>query len=243
MLPSSLFPLQSNLEAIAATVWYNNTKVTFCSLYLPPGIAFPTDSFTNLLEELPKPFMILGDFNSKYNCWGSPTPYVVTPDISYKRGSKLLEILEDKSLHILNTGKPTFFRAYNNYFSHIDLTIGSPEICQHFNWDTHWNPSDSDHFPIIISNSLNNLYSQKPVTWDFNKTTSTDWKHFSASSNIPPISEFSKSTEAFQGIVDHILEVAQQHIKHPHQISTLNILIHGGILSYKREKEKTQNPQ
>ena len=136
VLPSAPFQLQSNLEAVAATVWYQNKKITFCSLYLPPGIAFPTENFINLLDELPKPFMILGDFNSKNNCWGSPIPTVVTPDISYNRGSKLLEILEDKSLHILNTGKPTYFRAYNNYFSHIDLTIGSPEICQHFNWDT-----------------------------------------------------------------------------------------------------------
>ena len=213
VLPSAPFQLQSNLEAVAATVWYQNKKITFCSLYLPPGIAFPTENFINLLDELPKPFMILGDFNSKNNCWGSPIPTVVTPDISYNRGSKLLEILEDKSLHILNTGKPTYFRAYNNYFSHIDLTIGSPEICQHFNWDTHWNPSDSDHFPIIISHALNNLYSQKPVTWDFAKTSPSDWKNYSSAANIPPISDFQNSTEAFQGIVDHILEIAQHHIK------------------------------
>ena len=213
VLPSSPLPLQTNLEAIATRVWYKDKNITFCSLYLPPGVDFPTNDFISLLNELPSPFMILGDFNSKNNCWGSPTSTSPSPDITYKRGSKLLEILEDKSLQILNTGKPTFFRAYNNYFSHLDLTIGSPEICHHFNWDTHWNTSDSDHFPIIISNSLNNLYSQKPAKWDFKKTSTTDWNLFSASINIPPITEFSNSTEAFQGIVDHILEVAQQHIK------------------------------
>ena len=111
ILPSSPVPLQTNLEATAATVWYENKKVTFCSLYLPPGVNFPKDEFKNLLNELPTPFLILGDFNSKNTCWGSPINTSSPSDRCYKRGRDLLEILDDKSLHILNTGKPTYFRA------------------------------------------------------------------------------------------------------------------------------------
>ena len=32
VLPSTPFQLQSNLEAVAATVWYQSKKITFCSL-------------------------------------------------------------------------------------------------------------------------------------------------------------------------------------------------------------------
>ena len=68
ILPSSPLPLQTTLEATAAKVWYKNQNITFCSLYLPPGIDFPTNEFISLLNELPSPFMILGDLNSKNNC-------------------------------------------------------------------------------------------------------------------------------------------------------------------------------
>ena len=210
-LPVTSIELNTDLEAVAATVHYENSKLTYCSLYLPPGVDFPVANFCDLLEKLPSPFLILGDFNSKNTCWGSPIS--ANHDLSYRRGTQLLDILETKTLHILNTGNPTFFRAYNNYFSHIDLSIGSPEFCSNFNWDTHWNTYDSDHFPIIVSHSLNNLYLQKPIKWNFEKTSISNWNDFSNSINLPEINNPTNATQINQQIIDHILEVAEQHIK------------------------------
>ena len=212
-MPATAVQLDTELEAVAATVFFENLKLTICSIYLPPGIEFPTDNFDELLNKLPSPFIILGDFNSKNSSWGSPLPETQTPNLTYRRGTELLNILETNSLHLLNTGKPTFFRSYNSYFSHIDLSIGSPEVCSNFNWDTHWNTNDSDHFPIIISHSLKNLYLEKPIRWDFKKTSEANWNNFSNSVNLPEITNPTNATEINQQIVDHILDVAEQHIQ------------------------------
>ena len=203
--------LQTNLEVVAATVWYQTTKLTVCSLYLPPNVPFPKDEFKDLLNELPSPFLILGDFNSKNSQWGSPLP--VSENIAYKRGTELLEIIEPQSLHILNTGKPTYFRVNDQYYSHIDLSLGSPEVCTSFNWDTEPDPHDSDHFPIIISHSLNNIYTTKTANWDLERTSQTSWENFQKNINLPPLSNFTNSTDACQAITEHILEVAEQFVK------------------------------
>ena len=40
-LPTIALQLNTNLEAVAATVWYLNTKVTICNIYLPPASPSP----------------------------------------------------------------------------------------------------------------------------------------------------------------------------------------------------------
>ena len=140
----------------------------------PPGIPFPTDQFKELLDELPIPLLILGDFNCKNTIWGSPILTAQEIDPTYTRGQELLDSIEPHHLNILNTGKPTFFRSHNLYHSHLDLSIGSPEICNNLFWDTEPDPHNSDHYPIIISHSLENIYTQKPVKWNFDKTSQAD---------------------------------------------------------------------
>ena len=152
-LPTKEVQLQTNLEAVAATVWYQHTKMTACSLYLNPDIPFPINDFIALLDELPSPYLILGDFNCKNSLWGSPR-VVANEPIAYRRGTDLLNIIEPRQLHILNTGRPTRVQLRNQTYSHIDLSIGSPEICTNFNWNTEPNPHGSDHLPIIVSNFL-----------------------------------------------------------------------------------------
>ena len=94
----SLLQINTNLEIIAATIHYPSQNLTICSVYLPPGCEFPEAEFKALTTLLPQPFLILGDTNSKHRLWGSPT--------TDQRGSKLAKILEDKTLHTLNTGNP-----------------------------------------------------------------------------------------------------------------------------------------
>ena len=134
-------------------------------------------------------------------------------EIAHKSGTELLEIIEPQSLHILNNGKPTFTRVNDQYYSHIDLSIGSPEVCSSFNWDTEPDPHDSDHFPIIISHSLSNLYTKKTANWDLERTSQTSWENFQNNINLPPLTNYTNSTEAFTAFTDHILEVAEQYVK------------------------------
>ena len=208
-IPCTRVRLTSPLEAVAVKMFYQEQTITICSLYLPPEGNFPVNDFKNLVNELPSPHLILGDYNSKSYRWGSP----LTPnnELAYKRGEDLINIIDELSLCIINTGKPTYYRVNNNYYSHLDLSIGTPDISTSFNWDTDPDPHDSDHFPIIITHSLNHLYTTSNTRWDFENTSHDAWVNYSSSISLPD--DIINSTEACKEITEHILEVAQQHVK------------------------------
>ncbi len=63
-------PLQTALEAIAVKVKIN-TLITVCNIYIPNSQNFDTYDLDNILMQLPKPYVIVGDFNSHSKLWGS----------------------------------------------------------------------------------------------------------------------------------------------------------------------------
>ena len=70
-LVSSEVVLQTNLEAIAARVTVCNKAYTFCNLYLSPSKAYSKSSIENVLDQLPRPVVLMGDFNAHHPLWGS----------------------------------------------------------------------------------------------------------------------------------------------------------------------------
>lgn len=68
--PSEQIPLTSNLEAVAARIYIGIT-VTVCSLYLPPNEQITLTELEQLVNELPSPYLLLGDFNAHNRLWGS----------------------------------------------------------------------------------------------------------------------------------------------------------------------------
>ena len=48
-----------------------NKVITFCSIYLPPSDYVSKVDITNLIEQLPSPFVLLGDFNGHSPPWGN----------------------------------------------------------------------------------------------------------------------------------------------------------------------------
>ena len=63
-VPQSLIPLNTNLQAVAVKVTIHKT-IHVCSLYLPPGDRFNKADLEHLLAQLPKPFIIIGDFKGR----------------------------------------------------------------------------------------------------------------------------------------------------------------------------------
>ena len=51
--------------------------VTFCSIYLPPSDHVAKTDLINLIEQLPSPFVLLGNFNG-YSRFGIMSP--ITPE-------------------------------------------------------------------------------------------------------------------------------------------------------------------
>ena len=68
-VPHSQFYLNTNLQAVAVNVNLSK-KVTICSIYLPPSDTLSKHSLVNLIDQLPHPFMLVGDFNGHSKVWG-----------------------------------------------------------------------------------------------------------------------------------------------------------------------------
>ena len=97
--PHSQFDLNTNLQAVAVNVTLSK-KVTICSMYLPPSDTLSKDSLVNLKDQLPHPFMLVGDFNGHSKVWGCSD----TND----RGEIIEDVIAENDLCLLNEKQPTY---------------------------------------------------------------------------------------------------------------------------------------
>ena len=118
-------PLRSPLEAVAVRILANRL-ITLVSLYLPPDVPIDFYDLQDLLNQLPKPFLILGDFNAHNPLWGSAR--------LDNRGKVIERFLLSSSLCLLNSKQPTFYSASHNTFTCIDLSISSATLIPCFSW-------------------------------------------------------------------------------------------------------------
>ena len=114
-------PLQTNLQAVAVQIC-TKKKYAICSIYLPPNNENDQNlkqDLDNLIDQLPRPFLLLGDFNSRHPMWGDI--------ISNTRGNLIFSSIEERELAILNTGAPTHFHIQTGTLTSIDLSVCSPD--------------------------------------------------------------------------------------------------------------------
>ncbi|CAD6216019.1 GSCOCG00011232001-RA-CDS, partial [Cotesia congregata] len=134
--------LNTNLEAIAIKIKYPY-QLTICCIYLPNSTMINEEEIQNLLEQLPPPVLITGDFNSHHEQWGSRS--------NDSRDKIIVNWLDSREeLILLNTGKETHFNSQYGTTSNIDLSITSASIGYKMEWSVADDLYDSDHFPIII---------------------------------------------------------------------------------------------
>ena len=202
-IPHLSVPLQTNLEAIATKISFENTQLTICNIYIPTVRVLPSQELNNLIQQLTPPYLIVGDFNCKHPLWGSP--------VADNKGVQLEEIVSDNAINVLNTGKPTHYLIHNNYHSHLDLSLCSPDISDSFNWDTADDLYHSHHYPIIISHSEKHYYTTSPKKWNIRQSTIDNWKAFKSNVNLPQ--DFQNQNIACQAIIDHIIDIASLHLK------------------------------
>ena len=67
--PHKQFALQTSLEAVAIRVTCNKT-FTVCSVYLSPSRTYDSRELCDLIDQLPQPLLLLGDFNAHSTLWG-----------------------------------------------------------------------------------------------------------------------------------------------------------------------------
>lgn len=157
----------TDLEAVAVQICLDRI-ITVCSLYLPPSVVVEQRQFEHLCDQLPQPFLILGDFNAHHPLWGSATVD--------RRGKMLENVLLSRPLCLLNTGCPTYVNSATQSFSALDLSFCSPSLFQSITWVVVENPYGSDHFPVILRYSAaTHSLTTRPRRW---KLSDADWSLF-----------------------------------------------------------------
>jgi hypothetical protein len=96
--------IYSILQAMAIQTNLNkkisNVKIlTICNIYIPPGQKVTVEKLRNLSDQLPQPFLMVGDFSGKHTAWGNK--------INDQRGRIIEEFLIDSDICLLNTGETT----------------------------------------------------------------------------------------------------------------------------------------
>ncbi|GFN92578.1 RNA-directed DNA polymerase from mobile element jockey [Plakobranchus ocellatus] len=157
--------LKTGLHAAAATISLEKT-LTVCSLYLPPNSPVSKLSLAELFEQLPKPFLVLGDFNAHSPAWGDSR--------RDGRGRMLEEFTAENDLIILNSGEQTFVHSAYHSTSAIDLAVASPSIAAECSWAAHSDLCGSDHFPIFLTLS-SHFNGNTNITFNVKKA---DWNLF-----------------------------------------------------------------
>ncbi|GFN82578.1 RNA-directed DNA polymerase from mobile element jockey [Plakobranchus ocellatus] len=157
--------LKTGLHAAAATISLEKA-LSVCSLYLPPNSQVSKLSLAGLFEQLPKPFLVLGDFNAHSPAWKESR--------RDGRGRMLEEFTAENDLIILNSGEQTFVHSAYHSTSAIDLAVASPSIAAECSWAAHSDLCGSDHFPIFLTLS-SNFSSNVNTSFNFKKA---DWNRF-----------------------------------------------------------------
>jgi hypothetical protein len=161
--------LNTAFEAIAVVIRTNyNKKICICNLYAPDSIELSLKDLQNLIIQLPRPFILLGDFNSRNIIWGS--------SYTDRRGKTVEKLLDDDSIVLLNDGSPTRHNAANNNFSAIDLSIASASLGGSIDWSVQTAYSSNDHWPITLR-----LLKSQPIDKEAPKwlLKTANWPEFS----------------------------------------------------------------
>ena len=92
----------------------------------PPSSPIDIKKLDHLINQLPKPFIVMGDFNSHHTLWGCTN----TND----KGRIIEDFITKHDLVLLNDKSSTYLHPATGSYSSLDLTICSPGIFPDFNW-------------------------------------------------------------------------------------------------------------
>lgn len=193
--------LDTDLQAVAVRLFYP-IEFTICSLYLPPNLQTSKAEISNLINQLPTPFLLTGDFNAHSLTWGCNS--------TNTKGNIIETILSTLDLNLLNTGSYTHFSQAHNSYSAIDLSLCSPSLSPLFDWNVHPDLCNSDHFPIILSFLSNQKPRKRRPQWI---SKAADWESFQnlVSLNLDN-SNYISPTDRLESLNSVIIKAATESI-------------------------------
>lgn len=209
--------INTDLEVIAIKT-YLPEPLTICNIYLPPNQNIDPTKVQNLINQLPSPFIITGDFNSNNTLWGSSK--------TNKRG----QIIEDTfdHLNLINDGTPTHFCPRTGEFSNIDLAFCSPKITPDLEFKN-LGFSYGNHSPIKI-----NINTHKPHQSEENKSIAkTRWNFNDADWDSYKITLQNTSKDFSLQPIDNIETTLKEFTQLLYEAAEQTIQVKG---NYKRKK-------
>lgn len=193
--------LNTHLEAIAVKVHWHFT-LTLVSVYIKPGVFIPKDQFKNFIDEIPSPYILMGDFNASNTLWGSSK--------TDNRGHMIEEVTLDENTIILNDGSNTNLSLAHGTFNSVDLTLTVPYLGPRFLWEVAHDLHGSDHYPIFLTDldTVNSFYPNGKK-WIEN---SADWPLFASLMNQNVYLSSPSIIEDYKDFIDNILLSANESI-------------------------------
>lgn len=171
-LPFTKLNINTDFQAIAIRVGLPDL-ITVCNIYLSPQEDVSSQDIQSLIDQLPPPFILLGDVNAKHPLWGDT--------VTDARGRTLENVILNNNLSLLNTGESTHFHVQSGSSHAIDITLCSPELLLNYQWKTCDELYGSDHTPILVEKANDNNLPDRPVSYNVKRA---DWKLFQELTSI-----------------------------------------------------------
>ncbi|KAI5738982.1 hypothetical protein M8J77_013456 [Diaphorina citri] len=193
--------IQSPLQVVASVIYfYPAYPISICSVYIPNDVTPQKEDLLYIINQLPRPFIICGDFNAHSPQWGSTTSNI--------RGKALEQILTLDDIYLLN--KPdhkTYLHPASGAESTIDFSLCNSSLAPKLDWNVF--PQGFDHHPIVISINLRpNPMTDFLPRW---KIDNADWSLFSVLSCFE-IDENANIHEKIKEFKDKIISAANGSI-------------------------------
>ena len=196
--------LNTPIQAMAVRIRFNNQLITMCNIYINPNNNLRFNDIQNLINQLPHPYLLLGDLNAKNPLWGGET--------TNQRGRIIEQLLIANNLCIMNTGDDTHFHVQTGMSSAIDVSLCSPVLLEQFSWSVEGDLHGSDHNPIVMEHLVGERV-QREVKPIFKRA---DWKSFQALTAMDaPVEDedIEQKVQRFTDVVSIATTVAIPHTR------------------------------
>lgn len=135
------------IEAVGCRFQVKNKSIVLANIYIPPNASFNKSNLQKVLDNCylkpSESIIFCGDFNGHHSDFGSHK--------TDRKGSEIINFINDNNLTYLNDGSPTFFHA--NGSSPLDLTIVNPSLALDATWSSFNEQLTSNH--CVVMTTLN----------------------------------------------------------------------------------------
>jgi len=192
-------PLRTPLQALACRVG-TGRMVTICNIYISPNEVIRNHDLEQLIQQLPPPYLLLGDFNAKHPLWGG-----LTDNLS---GRSVDQFITNNDVVLMNSGANTHYHVQTNSHSAIDLSLCSPGIAADYQWKVMDDLSGSDHYPILIDDILRQPAARQPQYL----MKHAKWAPFRNGTAVDELHQYEDSADMLNTLMDTITSAADENI-------------------------------